>query len=533
MSKHVRIYAAGLAAMLAAAAADAEECKLGRYASMDLIGQETGVPRIAGTVNGKAAGFIVDTGGAWSFLTSALAEGLPVWLLPKNKALLDATDTPVREFVTVDELALGPLKAAKVQFLKGAVNTIGTNILQFYDVEIDPVERKLNLFKHKTCDGPAAYWPHSDLAVVPFKLERSALLSVDVKLDGKHLQALVDTGTDLTILNDLEARNGFHIELDSPGSEATTKAQGATGKAFDQFRHQFGKMEIGNLVIEHPWVRIGVHDLAFFQSGSMQQPLLLGMSTLAPFHIYIAYEERKLYLTTAQGDLDAGRKPAERSSGLDAQAEVNLRELLESAQNALKAGDLAHARSFLDRAVALAPDNPVPLSTRAEFLLKQQDKAGAQADLDRLASMPMPTAADYVRRSTSYRLAKQFDRALADANAAVERAPTYAEAWDNRCWLQAVMGRLDPALADCNAALAIMPKSHNTLDIRGFVHLKAGRFDAAIADYDAALALEAKYASSLYGRSLAKRRKGDVAGADADLKAARSIAPKIDEAFGT
>ncbi len=518
--------------MLAAAPAGAQDCKLVRYATMDLVGRETGVPIIAGSVNGKPARFIVDTGNVWSDLPKTLAEGLPRVAIPPSIRFLDAAEEKITSAVTVNELGFGPLKLSKLEFLQTETAALGANLLDIFDIEIDPVDRKLNVFRHKECDGAPSYWPHDDLVVVPFHADDFGRILLDVMLDGKSYEALMDTGAEISELDDRTARKDFDIELGSAGTEASNNARSLTGKTIEEYRHQFGTLEIENLRIDHPWLRLGVHGHSFFNPGRGPY-LVLGMSTWAPFHIYIAYKEHKLYLTTARGDVAAGRKPSESGSGSDPLARLNLQELMESAQNAIKAGDTASAHAAFNRAVELAPDDPAPLLARAQFLSNQHDEAGAKADLDRLNSMPLQSAAQYMGRSAGYRLTGQFDRALADANAAVRRAPNLPAAWNERCWTEAVIGHLEPALADCNAALAIEPKSADALDSRGLVHLKSGRLDAAIADYSAAIAVKPKNASSLYGRSLAERRKGNIAAADADLAAARAIAPDIESSFGT
>jgi predicted aspartyl protease/Flp pilus assembly protein TadD len=533
MTSYLRTCCAAAAVALAATApAGAAECTLARYASIDLVGQEAGVPVISGTLSGKPAGFIIDTGGAWSLLPSALAAGLRTVVLPDGLRFLDAAENSITSAVTVPELAFGPFKLPDVQFLKAETATIGANILQAFDVELDPVERKVNLFKHKPCDAPPAYWPHSDLAVVPFETERFNLISIRVKLDGESFRALVDTGAANSELDERAARNSFDIVLGAPGTEASHDSRAGTGKTVEEYRHQFNTLEIGDITITHPWLRLGVHGHSFFNGGS-GPPLVLGMSTFAPFHLYIAYKEHKLYLTTMQGDLAAGRKPAAGAAAADTLNKVNERELVESAENAFKAGNMNAARTELDRAIEMAPDDPYAIGARAWFRRNQHDEAGAKADFDRLASMALNSPAEYHSRSTAYLKAKLFDRALDDADIMAKRWPALPDGLNMRCWVEAIMGRLAPALVDCNAALALAPNAAHILDSRGFVQLKSGRFDAAIADYSAALAQRPNYASALYGRSLAKRQNGDVAGADADLAAARAITPTIETSFGS
>lgn len=521
-----------LAALAPAAAAAAENCSLPRVAAIDLISGPTETPRIAGSVDGKPAYFVVDTGGAWSLLDSQISAGLGSHPVPTGIRFTDATGSAITEVVTPKELAFGPFKQSGFEFLKANFTTLGANILKVFDVEIDPVERKLNLFKHKPCDGSPAYWPHSDLVILPFHSERLGSITLDVKLDGESLEAMIDTGATMSELDDRIARNTFNLNLGDAGAQASDSLRSATGQAVKEYRHQFRTLEIGDIRINHPSLRIGAYGHNFWNRG-LGPPMTLGMSTLAPFHIYIAYDERKIYLTTMQGDLAAGRKPPEGVPTGDNLAAVNVKELLESAANAAKTGDVASARTHLDEAVATDPDNPDALAARARFLLGQHDTAGATADFARLAALPLNSVQEYTARSGAFLKAKLFDRALDNANAEVRRWPSSPDALNNRCWVQAVMDRLEAALADCNAALTLTPNAAFILDSRALVHLKAGRFDAAIADYNAALALRPQYASPLYGRGLAKRQKGDVAGANADQSAARAIDPAIDTRFGT
>jgi Tfp pilus assembly protein PilF/predicted aspartyl protease len=531
MLKHLRSFVALILAALPLSAR-AEGCHLEQVLSLPLIGPSTGTPLIAATINGTPATLMVDTGGSWSFLSSTLAEGLPVEPVPDRIRFYDAADAAMNKVVTVKELGLGRQKLAKVQFLMGEMSSFGANLLHDFDVEIDPVDRKFNLFKHFSCDGAPIYWPHSELAVVPFRQEGFDQMMIEVKLDGERVEALVDTGAEMSQLDDRKARNSFDVAPASPGTEESHASVAATGAQIVEYRHQFKTLEFGGLTITHPWIRIGVHGHTFFNSG-YGPPFVIGMSTLAPFHIYIAYADKKIYLTTAHGDIQAGRKPAALANDGDLLAKVNQRELLESAENALRTGNPAGARAAYDRAIALAPDDPAPLAARAYFLTSQHDMAGAKADYDRLGSMSLQNAVQYISRSGWYRRAGRFEQALADAEAAVKLAPDQEATLNLRCWTKAIMGRLDAALADCNAALALAPKAGDALDSRGFIEWKSGRLDAALADYIAAIESNPRSASSLYGRSLVERRQGKIAAADADLAAAKAIQPDIEQNFGT
>jgi tetratricopeptide (TPR) repeat protein len=111
--------------------------------------------------------------------------------------------------------------------------------------------------------------------------------------------------------------------------------------------------------------------------------------------------------------------------------------------------------------------------------------------------------------------------------------------WNNRCRVNAILGRIDEALKDCDEALRINPKFTNSMkksgrvsvrQHRAFALLKAGRYDEAVQDYTQALEILSN-AESLYGRGVAELKKGDKPGAEADMAAAKALDPKISEKF--
>ena len=137
-------------------------------------------------------------------------------------------------------------------------------------------------------------------------------------------------------------------------------------------------------------------------------------------------------------------------------------------------------------------------------------------------------ASAFGNRGNAYFAEAQYDRAIQDLDQAIKLDPTYAEAFNDRCWSRTIVGReLDQALKDCNESLRLRPNNGDTLDTRGFTYFKLDQYDNAIADYDVVLKLNPKVATSLYGRGLAKQRKGDATGGDEDIVAAKAIDPKI------
>ena len=120
------------------------------------------------------------------------------------------------------------------------------------------------------------------------------------------------------------------------------------------------------------------------------------------------------------------------------------------------------------------------------------------------------------------------DSALADMNDALEVSPNNPEILTNRCRIRAAANfDLDLALADCDAAVRVAPSYANALDSRGLAHLRRQEFEAARADYDTAISQEPRMASALYGRAIALSRLGFSSESQRDIREAAAADQQI------
>ena len=209
------------------------------------------------------------------------------------------------------------------------------------------------------------------------------------------------------------------------------------------------------------------------------------------------------------------------------------RHLYRRAQARLSAHQPESARKDLDAALALKPDDPDARVLRAEVRLADDDKSGAIADIDAADKAAPPRWDERLTLASLDTSAGRYPAAVAQLDlwiASHRDDSRMSTALNERCWARAQGGmEFDKALADCNAALRLLPHTSGYLDSRGLVHLRRGEFALAIADYDAVLASEPKMAWSLYGRGVAKEKLGRKAEGEADLAAAAVLAPKLPE----
>ncbi|MFM8735582.1 MAG: hypothetical protein ACKOC8_10350 [Pirellulales bacterium] len=145
---------------------------------------------------------------------------------------------------------------------------------------------------------------------------------------------------------------------------------------------------------------------------------------------------------------------------MPAVSEVVVHWSLERAVSREARGELPAAIGHVGRAIAWTRGDPERrgrlLCWRAMLRLEDGDPRGAAADADRAVEIA-PTMTQPRRvRALAHVILEERDLALADAQAAVDLAgPGDPEALNHRAYIRALVGReLEPALADIDAAIA-------------------------------------------------------------------------------
>ena len=320
------------AALSLAPPALAEDCKqLLQRASLDMTRTRGDTILVPVTVNGTDMHMLLDTGGGISSVSAKTATALNLTRQDSRVKTLDMRGNASRQFVRLDSIALGPLKGKDIDLMiwpdpnAPFDGLIAGDLLARYDVELNFVTGKLNIFSPDHCEGKVIYWPATALAIVPFSMSRPARgnpdepstinilpdthIRVPVTLDGKTFQAIIDTGATLTTMSAAAARSAFGVTADSPG---VVQLSAASADPSDQrFGYVFHSLAFEGIAVTNPHVLIhpdlmGKNDpdntniagsrITRVDDG-MGPDLIVGMDVLKHLHLYIAYGERKLYLT--------------------------------------------------------------------------------------------------------------------------------------------------------------------------------------------------------------------------------------------
>jgi tetratricopeptide (TPR) repeat protein len=123
----------------------------------------------------------------------------------------------------------------------------------------------------------------------------------------------------------------------------------------------------------------------------------------------------------------------------------------------------------------------------------------------------------YFNRGSGYRMAGDFDKALADFNKVVERKPRFARGFHMRGVVQDELGAPDKALADLDHAIELDSREWSFYFSRAAVLRGNNDLDGALIDLTTAADLKPKEQKVILLRALINADKGDYAAARAEI----------------
>lgn len=281
------------------------ECKLTLAASVPITLAQ-GHVNVPVTVNGRARVFAVDTGAFTSAINEQVVaeQGIKTYGIHGGVHVRDVGQEDAKLYATLDEFVIGNQRAQSARMMvmtaAGVDGLIGPDYLRNFDLDFDFAAGTLNLFRHHPCHGRAVYWT-DDYFVVPMDVTDQGHIRIDVMLDGKPIRAMIDTGAVATLIGQPLAQSDFNVDTaqDSDGAADLVTMTGASGGSLKVVRHRFAGLQIGGINIKNPVLGITTEEQSFHPDYS---GLLLGMRELHNLHLYVAYQERKLYVSRANAD---------------------------------------------------------------------------------------------------------------------------------------------------------------------------------------------------------------------------------------
>ena len=312
--------AATIGFVLAAGAATRAEaaCGLTLVGSYDMVDTSNGEVGINIQIGSETKLLLVDTGAWFSFLsTETVGEmKLPTRSMGDQFVSYDAYGGRTSTVATAPSITIGPLQVTAVDFVvappghkfgKGVSGLLGANVLKHFDIELDFAKKKLNFFDPDHCPGQVVYWTQSGSAHLPFKFDGSAI-TLPVQLDGKELWAQVDTGAFASTLSTPMALQVFGLSPTSPKVVHHDYTADDGSKRTDD-TYTFDALYFGGISISNPPLHLIPDTMGkavradYGRSENVPLPhlpaILLGIEELRHLHLYIAYQEKVLYVTAA------------------------------------------------------------------------------------------------------------------------------------------------------------------------------------------------------------------------------------------
>ncbi len=334
------IAALGLGWVGAASAQGGKDCRLGKVAELPLKFVRN-KPFVQVTINGKPGWFVVDTGADSSNMFGGAA---------REYGLSEMTADGVKfygvgggqdaKLVVVAEFGLGAAKVKNVRLFSLGHNgsadfagLLGRDFLdQLGDMEFDLAAGALRFWKASDCGSRSlAYWTKTPTLAELRHVEQGAPYIVKMRINGKPVDAELDSGAGTTVVTPDVARQAS-VPKENYDSEVRYVGGIGEGRIAAQIA-LFDSVAVGDEEIKH--TRLQVADMfsknVETHTGSIlpkhedmrdEPRMLLGADFLRSHRIFIAGSQRLLYFTYSGGPVfeivgDAV-KPKTEPSGADA-----------------------------------------------------------------------------------------------------------------------------------------------------------------------------------------------------------------------
>ena len=185
--------------------------------------------------------------------------------------------------------------------------------------------------------------------------------------------------------------------------------------------------------------------------------------------------------------------------------------LIRKTESLIKSGKYLEGLKMLNKTIELKPGN-VEIGSRLKktvaytlrgnvhTFLKQYNKAFA--DFDKAIELKPAYEGIYVMRGWTYLNLKQYDKAIADFDKVIELKPDDAEAYNQRGLIYVILKQYDKAFADFDKVIELKPDDVEAYNNRGRTYYCLKQYDKAIADFDKVIELKPDDAEAYNQRGL-------------------------------
>ena len=303
MSKIARVFYALALVLVAIAAAPvgaaAQDCPPGRHVNLAITPMGN-VPIVSLTINGSPANLLFDTGAERTILNATAAKRLGI--VPhyeyarRMRSLGGAVAGGDARLRTLD---LGGMTVSDVRVLVGSVSLpmvggrpldglLGADFLSSFEIDLDLAHRRVLLYEPPKCPISAPAWGEPYITI---KANRSLhdRLFFPVILDGHKLDALIDTGAQLTALDSASA-TALGLTGAELARDPVATLRGAAAEIVKSPAHRFGRLDIDGEVVRDPVIVVT-------SLGLQDADLVLGANFLRGHRVWLSYASHLVFVS--------------------------------------------------------------------------------------------------------------------------------------------------------------------------------------------------------------------------------------------
>ena len=222
-------------------------------------------------------------------------------------AIYNAKGTMFHSWADAAPFTLGSMQTDHLQFVvtdvpkPGSGGILSAEFFQHYDIDLNFWAHRFNMFAPDHCKGQVLYWRAPGVAKLPFRYQNGRI-TVRVSVDGREMDAVINTGSPRSEMQFDDADSLFYH---SPISNGVMR-EGDGLSAYNFSNLSFGNVSIYNphLVLTHSVLFRGTRSgpqtgtlLRNVDHTSTQPALVIGTDLLKLLHLYIAFNERVIYVT--------------------------------------------------------------------------------------------------------------------------------------------------------------------------------------------------------------------------------------------
>lgn len=185
-------------------------------------------------------------------------------------------------------ILVAPVKMARV-FPTPLDGLLGADALSAFDIDLDLPRHQMTFYRKQTCEAAAPNWAGPYVSIST-GLSRGERLFFPVQFDGHRLTAVIDTGSQVTVLATSSAR-ALGLTEGQLSQDRSTTTQGIAGEPLNARVHRFAKLEVGALMIRNP--EVVVTDLKLNEAD-----IVLGVDFLSSRRLWLSYGSRRIFLSS-------------------------------------------------------------------------------------------------------------------------------------------------------------------------------------------------------------------------------------------